>query len=97
MNTASRTETESEQEELYFYTVKENNREEIFANVVCVDSGGDKHKIKMKVDTGANRNIIPLRIYKNMYPRDVSNKIGKLEAIRREVTTLWAVNSEPTR
>ena len=64
MNAAYRIETESEQEELYLYTVKEFNIEEIFANIDCVDSGGDKHKIKMKVDTGANGNIIPLRIYK---------------------------------
>ena len=46
MNTAYRTETESEQEELYLYTVKENNRELIFANIDCVDSDGDKHKIQ---------------------------------------------------
>ena len=63
VNAAYRTETESEQE-LYLYTVKENNWEEIFTNIDCVDSGGDKHKIKMKVDTGANGNIIPLKIYK---------------------------------
>ena len=56
-------ETESEQEESYLYTVKENNREEIFTNINRVDSGGGKDKIKMKVDTGANRNIIPHRIY----------------------------------
>ena len=72
--------------------MKENNIEEIFANIDCVDFGGDKHKIRMKVDTGANRNIIPLRIYKKIYPRDVSNKIGKPTAITREVITLWAVN-----
>ena len=58
----------TEQKELYLYTVKENNILEIFANIDCVDSVGDKHKIKMKVDTGANGNIIPLRIYRKMYP-----------------------------
>ena len=47
-NVAYRTETESEQEGLYLYTVEEDNREEIFANIDCVDSGEDKHKIKMK-------------------------------------------------
>ena len=92
MNAAYRIEKESEQE-LYLYTVKENSREKIFANIDYVDSGGDKHKIKMKVDTGANGNIIPLRIYQKMYPRDISNKMGKPTTIRRDVTTLWAVNS----
>lgn len=29
---------------------------------------GRKHKIKMKVDTGVNGNIIPLRIYKKCAP-----------------------------
>ena len=76
----------------YFYTLKENNREEIFANIDCVDSDGDKHKIKMKVDTRANGNIIPFRIYKKIYPRYVSSKMGKPTAIRREITTRWAVN-----
>ena len=66
MNTAYGIETEFEQEELYLYTVKENNREKIFLNIDCVDSGGDKHK--MKVDTGANGNIIPLRINKKNVP-----------------------------
>ena len=63
MNAAYRTETESEQE-LCLYTTKENNRKEIFANIDCVDSGGNKHKIIIKVDTGDNLNIIPPRIYK---------------------------------
>ena len=42
----------------------------------------------MKVDTGANGNIIPLRIYQNIYPRGVSNEMGKLTTIKRETTTL---------
>ena len=55
--------------------MKENNTEEIFANIDCVDSNGDKQKMKMKVDTGANGNIIPLRIYKKkMYPRTSATK-----------------------
>lgn len=52
------------------YTInKENgdNREEIFANIDCEDAEKRKHKIKMKVDTGANGNIILYRIYKKMY------------------------------
>ena len=43
VNAAYRTETESEQEH-YLYAVKENNREEIFANIDCVDTDGDKTK-----------------------------------------------------
>ena len=48
---------------LLLFTVKEN-REEVFANIKCEDSRGEKHKLRMKVDTGANGNIIPPRIYK---------------------------------
>ena len=55
--------------------MKENIREEIFANIDWVDSGGDKHKIKIKMDTRASGNIIPHRIYKKMYPQDISNKM----------------------
>ena len=46
----------------------------------------------MKVDTGVNGIIIPLRIYKKMYPQVVSNEMGKLTTIKKEATTLWAVN-----
>ena len=52
--------------------MKENNREEIFTNIDCIDSDGDKHKIEMKVDTGANGNIIPLRIYKTKSTHETS-------------------------
>ena len=50
------------------------------------------NKIRMKVDTGANGNIIPLRIYKKMYPCGASNEMGKPTAIKRKARTLWAVN-----
>ena len=71
--------------------MKENDREEVFANINCQDSRGEKHKIRMKVDTGANGNIIPHRIYKKMYPRG-----GKPTTIKREETMLWGVNGKNT-
>ena len=64
---------------LLSYTVKENNREDIFVNINTEDSHGEKHKIRMKVDIGANGNIIPLRIYIKMYPQDISNGMGKTD------------------
>ena len=90
MNAAYRTETEAEQEELYLSTVKENVREEIFANIDWVDSGGDKHKIKMKVDTRAKHNSTE-NLQKNV-PMRHQQQNGKLTSIRREVTTIWAIN-----
>ena len=79
VNAAYRTETESEQEELYLYTVKENN-------IDCVDRlNGDKHKIKMKVDTGDNGNIIPLRIYKKNIPTRRQQRNGKTDRHKKGV------------
>ena len=74
MNATYKAESEYNQEDdLCLYTInKENgdNREEIFANIDCKDAEKREYKIKMKVDTGANGNIIPYRIYKKMYPQN---------------------------
>ena len=71
-----RDETNSETDSetgLLLYTVRENNREEVFANINYEGSRGEKHEIRMKVDTGANGNIIPLKIYqKNKCTHEVS-------------------------
>ena len=64
-------ENEYKEDDLCLYTInKENgdNREEIFANIDCEDAEKREYKIKMKVDTGANGNIIPYRIYKKNVP-----------------------------
>ena len=64
VNATYKAESEDNQEDdLCLYTInKENddNREEIFANIDGEDAEKREYKIKMKVDTGANRNIIPL-------------------------------------
>ena len=54
---------DNKEDDLCLYTInKENgdNREEIFANIDGEDAEKREYKIKRKVDTGANRNIIPL-------------------------------------
>ena len=84
-------ENEYKEDDLCLYTInKENgdNREEIFANIDCEDAEKREYKIKMKVDTGANENIIPYRIYKKMYPQNIEIPSN----VKREITTLWAVN-----
>ena len=62
----------NKEDDLYLYTInKENsdNREEIFANIDCEDAEKREYRIKMKVDTGANGNITPYRIYKKCTPK----------------------------
>ena len=44
------------------------------------------------MDTGANGNIIPYRIYKKMYPQNNYGSIEIPSNVKREITTLWAVN-----
>lgn len=90
-----------ENTESFLYTIgaENDNRDEIFTNIDCEDAGNKKHKLRMKVDTGANRNILPVRIFKRMY----ENKYGcltlnKLKNGPREITPryrkqdLWAAN-----
>lgn len=51
-----------------------------------------KHKIRMKVDTGANGNIIPFKNYKKMYPRNIVKSTKQPISVKRESITLWAIN-----
>ena len=96
VNATYKTESEHNQEDdLCLYTIiKENGdkKEEIFANIDCKDAEKREYKIKMKVDTEANGNIIPYRISKKMYPQNNYESIGIPSNIKREITTLWAVN-----
>ena len=69
---------------LLLYTVKENNREEVFVNINCEDSRGEKHEIRMKVDTGVNGNIIPLRIYSRFVSIHVVQPYSSID-----VTAAW--------
>ena len=95
VNATYKVENEYKEEDLCLYTInKENgdNREEIFANIDCEDVEKREYKIKMKVDTGANGNIIPYMIYKKMYPQNNYGSIEIPSNVKREITTLWAVN-----
>ena len=96
VNATYKAESEHNQEDdLCLYNINKENgdyREEIFANIDCVDAEKREYKIKMKVDIGANGNIIPYRIYKKMNPQNNYDSIGILSNVKREITTLWAVN-----
>ena len=95
MNATYKVANEYKEDDLCLYTInKENgdNREEIFANIDCEDAEKREYRIKMKVDTGANGNIILYRIYKKMYPQNNYGSIEIPSNIKREITTLWAVN-----
>ena len=89
-------ENEYKEDDLCLHTInKENgdNREEIFANIDCEDAEKREYKIKINVDTEANGNIIPYRIYKTkMYPQNNYGSIEIPSNVKREITTLWAVN-----
>ena len=95
MDATYKVENEYKEDDLCLYTInKENgdNREEIFANIDCEDAEKREYKIKMKVDNEANGNIIPYRIYKKNVPQKNYGTIEIPTNVKREITTLWAVN-----
>lgn len=90
---------DQQEEDLYLNTIKNgdkifnyNNSKEIFAIINCQDLYGKKHKIKMKTDTRADGNILPLRIYKKMYLQNVHKNIDRPISVKTEQTTLWTIN-----
>ena len=95
MDATYKVENGYKEDDLCLYTINKengNNREKIFANKDCEDAEKREYKIKMKVDTGANGNIILYRIYKKMYPQNNYGRIEIPSNVKREITTLWAVN-----
>lgn len=74
MNATYKTQYDPDQVDLYLNTIKTdkifnyNNSKEIFAITDCQDLYGKKYKIEMNIEAEANRNILPLRIYKKNVP-----------------------------
>jgi len=75
----------------------DNNKTEAFARVALRATGKKiRHYIQLKVDTGAQGNTLPLRIYKKMFP-DQLNKRGEPTNIqpKQKGTQLTAYNGTP--
>ena len=78
--------TENEDDDLEyqqtFYMISvptsKNKRDDVYStfSVQCPEKTG-KHLLKLKVDTGANGNTLPLRIIRSMYPDDKWKKLVK--------------------
>jgi hypothetical protein len=89
-----------EMEQLRFETINinvdgaslEDERDEIFVDI-DIKLKGKTAKFKAKVDTGAQGNIIPLRIYKQMYPENINEQgTPNKEALTQTKTKITAYN-----
>ena len=71
-------------------------RDEAFAKVQVElpDIHHPKSMLKMKVDAGAQGNILPLRIYRNMFPEHVDDN-GLPTGTKLTQTKLTAYNGTP--
>ena len=78
---------------LQFNTVESSDsRTEVYANV-DIKLGKTPAKLKTKVDTGAQGNILPLRIYKQMFPEKMNNDgLPADGATKKRSTQLIAYN-----
>ena len=95
-------ESNSDSDELLFESIQIDSsavspaRDEAFAKVQVElpDINHPKPTLKMKVDTGAQGNILPLRIYRNMFPEHVDNN-GLPTGTTPTQTKLTAYNGTP--
>ena len=74
---------------------KHTDRSEVYANINIKIDNNNKipASLKVKVDTGAEGNILPLRIFQQMYPRKIDARgIPKTDSIEQKNTTLIAYN-----
>jgi len=73
-------------------------RDEAFAKVLVElpNVNHPKPMLKMKVDTGAQGNILPLRIYRNMFPEHIDD-YGLPTGTTPPPTKLTAYNGTPIR
>ena len=80
-------------EELQFDIIgtKDRQRTEAFANVRIVPYPGRYTHLHGKVDTGAQGNILPLRVYRQIYPQRVNND-GLPSTLKPSPTVLTAYN-----
>ena len=73
-------------------TLDSDERDEIFAEL-NIKLKGRPRKLKAKVDTGAQGNILPLRIYKQMFPENFDGKDTPMEsALTQKKTRITAYN-----
>ncbi|GFS09351.1 transposon Ty3-I Gag-Pol polyprotein [Elysia marginata] len=93
----------TDDDEFYINTVDstEDEREEIFTRIPAKvpERGTAVMKIKCKLDTGANANILTLRSFKQMYSNKVTknNKIVNASFVRKSNTKLIGYSGEPIR
>jgi hypothetical protein len=53
-------------------------------------------QLRAKVDTGAQANILPLRLYRSMFPENISyDGKPKISAVKKSTTTLTAYGGTP--
>ena len=89
-------------EQLHFddVSVKDDARE-VFATLKIKPRNGTRERpasIKVKVDTGAQGNILPLRTFRRMYPELLdANGFPATKSLRRCTTILTAYKGESIR
>ena len=68
-------------------------RDKIFADV-DIKLKGQPAKLKVKIDTGAQGNILPLRIYRKMFPENISSSsdVPFSERVTQRKTKITAYN-----
>ena len=88
-------------DDLRIHSVPDNDttqtRDELFANLqISLDHRPGNHTLTVKVDTGAQGNILPTRLYKQIYPEkmDEAGHPHRSELTQRQ-TTLPAYNGTP--
>ena len=87
-------------EQLHFddVSVKDDARDEVFATLKIKLRNGTRERpasLKVKVDTGAQGNILPLRTFRRMYPELLdANGFPATKSLRKCTTILTAYNGE---
>ena len=90
-------------EQLHFddVSVKHDARDEVFATLKIKLRNGTRERpasLKVKVDTGAQGNILPLRTFRRMYPELLdANGFPATKSLRKCTTILTAYNGESIR
>ena len=90
-------------EQLHFddVSVKDDARDEVFATLKIKLRNGTRERpasLKVKVDTGAQGNILPLRTFRRKYPELLdANGFPATKSLRKCTTILTAYNGESIR
>jgi len=62
-----------------------------------IEINSQEHRLKTKVDTGADGNLLPLRIYRQMFPHLIQNGTPKRGATKPSSIGLTAYNKTPIK